>query len=191
MPHPAHVLLKDFALTSDRAAAQVFWIATFTLLTAVGAQIEIPNSPVPFTLQTFFVLLAGGILGMRNGFLSMFLYLVLGAVGFPFFSSAGFGLVRLLGPTGGYLLAFPLAAFLVGLGMNLRRTSSWTATWMLLGLLVIFIFGTLQLALVTGQSWNDAFGSGFLIFSWWDLTKLAAATAIVGEFQRRARKQSN
>ena len=188
MSHPTHVSLKDFALTSDRTAAQAFWITTFALLTAVGAQIEIPNSPVPFTLQTFFVLLAGGMLGMRSRFRSMSLYLLLGAVGFPFFSSGGFGLMRLLGPTGGYLLAFPLAAFLVGFGMNLRHTTAWTAIWMLLGLLVIFLFGTFQLAFVTDMAWNEVFGSGFLIFSWWDLTKLVAATAIVSEFRRRTQK---
>ncbi len=188
MPQTSHISLKDFSLASDRTAAQVFWIATFALLTAVGAQVEIPHSPVPFTMQTFFVLLAGGMLGMRNSFLSMSLYLLLGAIGFPVFSSGGFGLVRLLGPTGGYLLAFPLAAFLIGYGMSVRNTPLWAALWMVLGLLVVFSFGTLQLALVTQLTWGEALGSGFLIFSWWDLTKLVAAVAIAGEFHRRMSK---
>jgi biotin transport system substrate-specific component len=188
MSQTTQVSLKDFAITSDRSAAQVFWIITFAVLTAAGAQIEIPHVPVPYTLQTFFVLLAGGLLGKRNGFLAMSLYLAIGAVGFPVFSSGGFGLMKILGPTGGYLLAFPLAALLIGYGMNVRHSTLWTAVWMFLGLAVIFVFGTFQLALVTQQSWDEAFGSGFLIFSWWDLTKLIAATAIVGEFQRRISK---
>lgn len=188
MPQPSHISLKDFSLASDRTTAQVFWIATFALLTAVGAQVEIPHSPVPFTMQTFFVLLAGGLLGMRNGFLSMSLYLILGAIGFPVFSSGGFGLVRLLGPTGGYLLAFPFAALVIGYGMSIRTTTLWTVLWMLLGLLIVFTFGTLQLALVTQLTWGEAIGSGFLIFSWWDVTKLAAAAAIAGEFHRRMSK---
>lgn len=188
MSQTTHGSLKTFAITGDRTAAQVFWVITFALLTAAGAQIEIPHVPVPYTLQTFFVLLAGGLLGKKNGFLSMSLYLVLGVVGFPVFSSGGLGLMKILGPTGGYLLAFPLAAFLIGYGMNFRHSTRWTAVWMFLGLLVIFSFGTFQLALVTRQSLTEAFGSGFLIFSWWDLTKLAAATAIVGEFRRRISK---
>lgn len=188
MSQISHISLKDFSLTSERTVVQGFWITTFALLTAAGAQVEIPHYPVPFTMQTFFVLLAGGLLGMRNGFVSMSLYLVLGAVGFPVFSSGGFGLIRLLGPTGGYLLAFPLAAFLIGYGMSIRNTMLWTALWMVLGLLMIFVFGTLQLALVTHLTWSDAIGSGFLIFSWWDLTKLAAAAAIVREFHRRMSK---
>jgi len=188
MSQPSHVSLKDFSLTIDRAVAQVFWMLSLALLTAVGAQIEIPHVPVPFTLQTFFVLLAGGVLGKRNGFISMSLYLFLGVVGFPVFSSGGFGLAKLLGPTGGYLLSFPVAAFLIGYGISLRGSVPWTALWMFMGLFVIFCFGTLQLALVTGLSQSDALSSGFLIFSWWDLTKLVAASAIVSEFRRRSRK---
>ena len=86
----------------------------FAALTAAGAQIEIPNSPVPFTLQTLFVLLSGALLGPRLGTVSMLAYLGAGAAGLPVFSSFGFGVARLLGPTGGYLLAFPAAAFVAG-----------------------------------------------------------------------------
>lgn len=72
-------------------------------LTAVGAQITIPVSPVPFTLQTFFVLLAGLIGGARVGFLSIFIYLIMGAVGLPVFANLRGGWDVFLGPTGGYL----------------------------------------------------------------------------------------
>ncbi|MBI2619796.1 MAG: biotin transporter BioY [Ignavibacteriales bacterium] len=179
MPPTRVYALKSLALTSEHAAVKAFWIVTFALLTAVGAQIEIPHQPVPFTMQTFFVLLSGGLLGMRKGSLSMVLYLGLGIVGFPVFSSAGFGLARILGPTGGYLLSFPIAAFVVGWLLSIRWSFGWIAFSMALGLLAVFVLGTLQLGAVTGMEWGDAFSSGFLIFSWWDILKLVAASAVV------------
>ena len=177
--------IKDFRLTNQHVAVRLFWIGTFALLTAVGAQVEIPHAPVPFTLQTFFVMLAGGMLGRRDGSLSMILYLLLGAAGLPAFSSAGFGLMRLIGPTGGYLLSFPLAALLIGILLG-NASSYWRIlTAMGAGLCLIFLLGTAQLWLVTGMSFEEAFGSGFLIFSWWDLLKLAGAAAITEQALRR------
>lgn len=195
-----HLSLSRYvALNSDHAVAQVFWVVTFAVLTAVGAQIEIPHQPVPFTLQTFFVLLAGGLLGWRNGLMSMSLYLLLGAGGMPVFSGGGFGLVRLLGPSGGYLLSFPIAAALIGAlvasrprtesekGGVIRRYLSeygWILLSMTAGLFVIFCVGTLQLYAVLLNDWKAAFQSGFLIFSGWDLLKLGAAVAITRELRR-------
>src|SRR3972149_3421075 len=153
-------LSQYIALKSDHAVAQAFWIVTFALLTAIGAQIEIPHQPVPYTLQTFFVILAGGVLGWRNGLLSMSLYVGMGALGMPVFSGGGFGLVRLLGPSGGYLLSFPVAAALVGGVLALRpRVISETGGmlrrfifdygWIFLvvssGLVLVFLAGTVQL----------------------------------------------
>jgi biotin transport system substrate-specific component len=87
----------------------------FAALTAVGAQITIPTTPVPFTLQTFFILLAGLVGGPRVGFLSIIIYLLMGAVGLPVFANLRGGWDVFLGPTGGYLVAFPLAAASAGL----------------------------------------------------------------------------
>jgi biotin transport system substrate-specific component len=192
-------LSRLVALRSEHVVAQAFWIVSFAVFTAIGAQIEIPHQPVPFTLQTFFVLLAGGLLGKRNGFLSMLTYLGMGALGLPVFSSASSGLVRLLGPTGGYLLSFPVAAYLIGFLVSLRpqglrRTKQsivislaeygWGMAAMTLGLILIFFFGTVQLNSVYFHNWSSSFGAGFLIFSWWDLVKLAAAAGIWKELSR-------
>jgi biotin transport system substrate-specific component len=192
-------LSRYVALKSDHALAQAFWITTFALLTAVGAQIEIPHQPVPFTLQTFFVLLAGGVLGWRNGMLSMSLYVAMGAVGMPVFAGGGFGLARLLGPTGGYLLSFPVAACFVGalvsfrpqsVPKNIGRVRPFVEEYgrilfaMIGGLMVIFLIGTLQLNAVFFHNWKSAFESGFLLFSWWDLLKLGAAVAVCRELRR-------
>jgi biotin transport system substrate-specific component len=177
--------------TRSHILAQVFWIVGFAVLTAIGARIEIPHQPVPFTLQTFFVLLAGAFLGVRNGVLSQFLYLIMGASGLPVFSIWGGGVMRLFGPTGGYLLSFPVAAFVVGTMIHTLRKSKgardfpWVLFSMFIGLLVVFSVGTLQLYLVSVRNWGEAFTVGFLIFSWWDFMKLFAAATIYHRFSRR------
>lgn len=86
----------------------------FSLLTALAAQIVIPIGPVPITAQTFAVLLTGALLGSRLGSMAMIVYLVEGGVGLPFFYGGTGGIGHLLGPTGGYLVAFPAAAFITG-----------------------------------------------------------------------------
>src|SRR6185436_1753456 len=94
-----------------RSVSLVF---VFSLLTALAAQIVIPIGPVPITGQTFAVLLTGALLGSRLGALAMIAYLIEGAAGLPFFSAGHFGLLHLMGPTGGYLIAFPAAAYITG-----------------------------------------------------------------------------
>jgi len=185
---------RYIALGSEHMVAQAFWVVSFAVCTAIGAQLEIPHLPVPYTFQTLAVILAGGLLGSRNGFLSMMLYLGLGLVGMPVFAGGGFGLARLLGPTGGYLLSFPVAAFVVGSLVSSQPAvvSSksilayvWTLGAMIAGLLVVFAMGTLQLNIVYFHNWTLAFQSGFLIFSPWDVLKLVAATTICRELRRR------
>lgn len=194
-----HSPSRYVALRSDHIVAQAFWILSFAVLTAIGAQIEIPHYPVPYTLQTFFVLLAGGLLGRRNAFLSMLLYVGIGAAGLPVFSGGSAGLPRLLGLTGGYLLSFPIAAYLIASLLSLRPQAiqevdgrlkrllahyGWGIGAMSIGLMFIFLMGTLQLNAVYFHNWSSAFDSGFLIFSWWDVLKLFAAAGIWKELSR-------
>ena len=98
------------------AVNRVAKIMAFTLFTALGAQFAVwlPFTPVPVTMQTLFVVLAGIVLGPRDGFYAMLSYLALGISGAPVFAGLSFGPLVLFGPTGGYLLAFPAAAFLAG-----------------------------------------------------------------------------
>jgi len=165
--------------------AQLFWIATFAVATVLGARMEIPHQPVPFTMQTMVVMLAGAFLGARNGALSQLMYLAAGVVGAPVFASSGFGIVHLLGPTGGYLLAFPVAASIVGYLVQMRRGFLWSFVSMMAGLFVIFLSGTLQLSIVYLHDFTSAFKAGFLIFSWWDLLKVFAAASIYHEVAKR------
>lgn len=93
---------------------QVGVVIGFSLLTAAAAQLVIPIGPIPITGQTFAVLLTGALLGSRLGAMAMIAYLIEGASGLPFFAGGHFGLAHVLGPTGGYLVAFPAAAFITG-----------------------------------------------------------------------------
>ena len=187
-------VIRPLSLASESILVQAFWIFTFAVLTAIGAQIEIPHQPVPFTFQTFFVLLSGSLLGKRNGFLAMSFYLLMGVAGLPVFSSGGFGLAKLLGPTGGYLLSFPIASIVIAYLLSRRPLAgpfnrplsyAWTGFSMLIGLLIIFSAGTLQLNFVYFHDWNEAIKAGFLIFSLWDVLKLVVAVIISQEISRR------
>jgi biotin transport system substrate-specific component len=184
---------KTFVINRDLFGTavinQTLWIVVFSLLTALGAHITVPHDPVPFTLQTFFTLLSGALLGKRNGTLSQFLYLAFGAIGLPVFAvmpNVPIGIARLFGPTGGYLLAMPLAAFIVGWLVQEQKSFLETLLAMTIGLLIIFTLGIIQLNLVLLHDWGKAFASGFLIFSWWDALKLVAAATIYSQFEKHS-----
>ena len=101
---------------TNALVSEVLVATFFATLTALGAQIAVrlPFSPVPATLQVLMVIVTGLALGSRRGFTSMVAYLTAGALGLPVFAGGNGGLVYLFGPTGGYLLAFPVAAFVAG-----------------------------------------------------------------------------
>src|SRR2546430_11509234 len=121
------------ALTPFDVVRQVGLVIGFSLLTALAAQIVIPIGLVPITGQTFAVLLTGALLGSRLGAFAMIAYLIEGASGLPVFSGGTGRLLHLMGPTGGYLIAFPAAAFLTGAfaangwGCKCRTTEDHTA----------------------------------------------------------------
>ena len=162
-------------------------VVLFSALVALSARIAIPLpfTEVPLTGQTLAVLLTGGVLGSRRGALALLLYLVEGAVGLPVFAPSAVlppGIGRLLGPTGGYLLAFPLVAGVVGLlaerGWDQRL---WTAALaMLAGNLLIYLVAVPWLAFFTGSLWL-ALTKGMLPFLPGDLLKITlAAVALPG-----------
>jgi biotin transport system substrate-specific component len=169
-----------------RAVAVLF----FAALTAAAAQISVPLpfTQVPFTFQPTVVLLSGLVLGPRLGAASQVLYLAAGIAGLPVFAASATlppGGWRLLGPTGGYLLSYPLAAFIAGAlarrGFDRRYLTSIAA--MALGLVVIYTCGTLWLAYAsvgrTAIGLASAFATGVVPFVIADIVKLAAAAGIV------------
>lgn len=135
-------------------AADLFLVLSGSALIALLAQVRIPLpfSPVPITGQTFAVLLVGAALGGRRAAVSTLLYLGEGALGLPVFAGGGFGLATLVGPTGGYLIGFVPAAFLVGLlaerGFDRRPISA--LPLFLAGQIIIYTFGVLWLATFLG-----------------------------------------
>lgn len=165
--------------------SQLFWIVSFAFLTFLSAQVAVPTQPVPFTLQTMLVLLSGAFLGSRNGFYSQLLYLACGAIGLPIFAEYSFGFARLLGPTGGYLLAFPIAAYLVGLMIEKKKSSLIILLSMILGSLVILLFGALFLSIFLNGDLGNALFTGAIIFSIWDILKISAAFSIYKVFSKR------
>ena len=152
-----------------------------SLFVAAMAQVKIPLpfTPVPLTGQTFAVLLVGAALGARNGASSLALYLLMGIVGLPFFAGGASGLTYLTGPTGGYLLGFVVAAYIVGLlaarGLDRRIPSALLA--FLVGEIVIYLFGVSWLSVYIGL--QKALVAGLLPFLIGDAIKLAAAALVL------------
>lgn len=153
--------------------------------TALAAQVSIPFTPVPFTLQPMVVLLGGAALGARLGASSQIVYLLLGIAGLPVFAASPYlpqGAARLLGPTAGFLLAYPAAAWVTGAlaerGFDRRYLSSVLA--MVAGMGVYFLGGALRLAYVPpAVGLEAAVATAVLPFLAVDLVKIAVGAAIL------------
>jgi len=184
-----HVFKSELALND--AQVKFFGVISFIALTVAGAYIRIPLffTPVPITLQTFFVLLAGAVLGRKLGTLSQAGYLLVGIFGLPVFTGGLYGIARLLGPTGGYLIGFVLAAFVIGklLGRDDKAGFIKITAAMLVGLAILFITGTIQLAFVLHIPFDKAVALGILPFIPGDMIKLLAAATIYQRIQKQAR----
>ena len=152
----------------------------FLIFLTARISLPIPGNPVPFTLQTFGILVVGGALGLRRGGLAAALYVGLGVVGLPFFAEGQGGIHVILGATGGYLVGFVLAAALVGrlaeLGWDRRIGGALGAT--ALGTVVIYLVGVPWLAVTTGMSLGDAIATGLVPFVVADTVKLVAAALV-------------
>ena len=122
--------------------------AIFSSLTSVGAMLSFPIGPVPITLQTFFVYLSGGLLGPKIGVISQIIYLLMGLVGLPVFSGFHSGPSTLIGPTAGYLFAFPLCSFISGFGKGKGFLTS--LAFLSLGTIPVYASGLLWLSMFVG-----------------------------------------
>jgi biotin transport system substrate-specific component len=158
---------------------RVAGIAVGTLAVAVAAQVAVPVplSPVPMTLQPLAVLAVGGLLGVAGGVSALVAYLALGALGFPVFAGGAGGALHLIGPTGGYLLAFPVAAGVTG-ALASRGGVLRTLVACALGMAVIHGGGVAQLAVLGGDP-TAAFRVGFMPFFTGDLLKVGLAAAVI------------
>jgi biotin transport system substrate-specific component len=163
-------------------------VSFVTVLTIIAAQVSIPLpfTPVPFTFQPMVVLVGAAALGARLGATSQLLYLALGVAGLPVFAASPLlpqGVARLLGPTGGYLIAYPLAAFVAGSlaerGFDRRYLTAFAA--MVAGLAIVFAGGVAWLALFAQPAggFAGALAAGFYPFVAVDLVKLLIAAGVM------------
>ncbi len=177
-------------LLARRSVAVPLGIALFSLLTALGAYVAVPLgvTPVPMTLQTLAVLLAGLILGPYAGAASQLLYLGMGMAGFPFFAMGAAGLPWVLGPTGGYLLSFPLAAAVAGLVGGSEGRVVRTVVGLAVATAVIFLLGACWLAVVTDLDAYGLFAAGVQPFVLGALIKAGIALVVVRQWRARRPK---
>ena len=173
------VLVRDSRTT-------VIGVVGFAAALAAASQVAIPlpGTPVPMTLQPLVVALAGLWLGPMAGAASMVLYLLAGAAGLPVFAPMGApGFARLLGPTGGYLWAYPVAALVAGLVAGRRRDFLFRALAAAAAIAIIHVGGFLQLLALTGSS-ERAIALGATPFLLLDLLKVLAAAALSSKTPR-------
>ncbi len=180
------ITLADFLVPIRVGERTPTWVRHVALVAAgaafvaLCAQVYIPTLPVPFTGQTFGVLLVGGALGFRRGLLALLLYVLIGSIGLPVFAQGKAGLAIVQGVTGGYLIGFVVAAALVGrlaeLGWDRKIGGSLVA--MALGTAVIYAIGVPWLKATAGIPWESAITEGMTKFLIWDLAKLAVAAGI-------------
>ena len=184
---PGTLLTRALAGVRMEGAIRAASVALFVALTATAAQVSIPLpfTPVPLTLQPMVVLLGGAVLGARLGMSAQILYLLLGIAGLPVFAASPVlphGALRLIGPTGGYLMSYPFAAFVAGWlaerGLDRRYFTSLLA--MTCGLVLIFFAGVMWMALFArpAAGLDGALRAGLYPFLLLDVAKLLVASAV-------------
>lgn len=173
---------------SRRVLCGFIGAAAFAGLTFVGANIYIPLMPVPITMQTLFVLLAGAIAGGRYGSLGQFAYVGLGAVGLPVFATHVGGLGILAGPTGGYLYSFIVTPLLISALIGRSNSIAWQVSVFAAGTAVIFAFGVSHLVLFYTHDLATALRVGLLPFIPGAIFKIAAAVSIYRSYTALRRR---
>ena len=179
---PSETLVTAVPATRDQLVRRTLAVVLGAALVALSAQVEIPLgfSPVPITLQGAAIVLVGMALGPRLGAAALVSYLTMGVAGLPVFSGASFGVLKLLGPTGGYLLAFPLGAYVAGYLATRDSRLATPVKYVLgavAGIVVIHLGGWSWLAIAT-QNARAAFALGVAPFIVIDLAKAALAAGV-------------
>ncbi len=175
---------------SLRWAVRAAFVAAITALGAITA-ITIPGlSMVPFTFQVFGVFLAGGILPPKWAALSQIVYIGLGVLGAPIFAEGARGIAVFIGPFGGYLWAYPIAAWLMAVLVQHSHGKFRLFIGMIVALLLIYIGGMAGLMLITKASMIHAFLEGVVPFVGWDVLKAVLAWPVITQMHRWVGQQS-
>jgi len=161
-------------------------IPVFVAVIAAMAQIRVPViPPVPFTMQTFAIPLTGAVLGAKKGAVAVAVYLLLGIIGVPVFNGFTGGPAMIVGPTGGFLLAFPLFAFIVGITAG-KGKRIWLGLGLVIGTITLFAFGGIVWPLLRGfaSSLQTAFFVWVAPFLFGDLIKITMVFVIAPEIRK-------
>ena len=194
------IILKKEIIV-NKALCRTLGVAAFIILTSLAAfvRIPLPFTPVPITLQTFFVLLSGAFLGSNLGAVSQLGYILLGICGLPVFTGAGSGLFYIFGPTGGYLFGFILASFFIGrfiphqdAGAGFIKSAKndlvFTFGLFCLADLVLLLSGALWLKFLFGYNLPRSLSIGLLPFIPGDLLKIAVAVGFYTKLKSRVKE---
>lgn len=152
-------------------------IGIFAGIIAVMAQIIVPLPGVPVTMQTFAIPLAGIVLGAKRGTIAVFIYVLLGAVGLPVFAGFSGGIGHIAGPTGGFILSFPIMAFTTGYGAE-KGSRPWLAGGIILGMAINYMCGMLYFSHVLSTDLQAAFTIAVLRFIPADILKAFMAVIL-------------
>ena len=178
----------DMRISLPKSLLKVIGVGVFVALTAIGAYIRVPLffTPVPLTMQTFFVLLSGAILKKKYGSISQSLYVVLGVVGLPIFAGGVSGIGVIFGPTGGYLISFILASFILGTLLEKSKYSLLQLN-ILFTFIMLFIlaFGSLWIMFFLRVSVGQAFMLGFVPFLVGGILKSLLAAIIYNKLKHK------
>lgn len=155
------------------------YMAIFAAIICIAAPVSVQIGPIPITLATFAIYLAGAILGGKRGMIAVIVYIMLGAVGLPVFSNFNGGFTALLGPTGGYIIGYIPLVLLTGIFSDMNSKKHWTMIiGMLLGTVALYTFGTAWFMIMTGSSLGRALALCALPFIPGDALKIACVSAI-------------
>lgn len=172
-------------MNQSNSIRMMVYASLLAALTAAGAYIAIPIGPVPIVLQNFFVFLSGLLLGARWGLASVAVYLTAGALGLPVFAGGAGGIGRMLGPTGGYLIGYLPAVFLIGMIAEKTRNRAWfDVIAMVVGDIMLYACGVTWLKILTGMSFGKALAVGLYPFIPGDILKFAAAVPVAKALRR-------
>ena len=161
-------------------------IAIMAAVTAVMAQIAIPMPMgVPMTMQTFAVTMAGVILGSKKGGMSSLVYVLLGAIGVPVFAGFSGGIQNLIGPTGGFIISFPIMAYVIGLGVEMRKKKGMFTLMVVLGTVLNYVVGVAMFCIVMDSSIMTAITACVLPFIPTAIIKAVLASILGLQIRKR------
>ncbi|KEH92736.1 BioY family protein [Clostridium botulinum C/D str. BKT12695] len=172
------------------SAKNITIVAMFTAITAVLAQISIPLpfTTVPITMQVFAIYLSEIILGRKLGFISQIVYLLLGSIGAPVFAHFSGGMQCVLGPTGGFLIGFPIVTYIIGMIPDKKLSVIKSISLLIISIILLYAMGVIQLSIVTKISLSKAIIIGALPFIPLDIVKIIVAYVVGIKIRERLEK---